>query len=308
VTQDVLLENLHPNYRDHWTLKAEPKVFVYLFDGVYLPDATGRVDAITKALQKIGDNSARPCPNIIVSPPVAENQFHNNADNAPFAFLAHNFPAPLKTVLLANPVFSSSEVSFFVTEFNPAPSNFALALEGLTFKPDNATHIQSLRTLIQNAIVNSNMAMAFLQNLPSLAGNAVALHNILNSVQVECFSLSGKDGDRRVWNVYIDPPTTDNTAYNTWIGILEGLEYIHTDFGCGQARTAKKCSRCKSLDHPKFHCPFPRLAGWNGPAPIDATTPNNNANNNNPCGRGGFRGNGRGGGRGSRRGRGGRAW
>ncbi|RDX55483.1 hypothetical protein OH76DRAFT_1414808 [Lentinus brumalis] len=102
---------------------------------------------------------------------------------------------------------------------------------------------------------------------PDFAGMSpdVAVNEVLDSIRVDTFQLSNGN---YVANVHImRSPTRSMREWRLWVAALRARCFPSFTNGTGRVRYIAPCGGCRSVNHLTHLCPYPRLRGWNGPAP-----------------------------------------
>ena len=186
---------------------------------------------------------------------------------------------------------STSRLMVFFIPFVPPPYSYITTLRGFIFldESDKQTEEAVARTVGETlfsltqgpeptkavkrflAKYNDNIppdVPDLITTLRFLTGTMKV--NRLNLVKREDIG-TGEGQSRPVWNLYIYPPSKDDTAMATWRAIIQDTVFVTTENGAGTTHRAFKCLTCRSINHPNGMCPYPKQPGWI--TPVSTTSP-----------------------------------
>ncbi len=113
---------------------------------------------------------------------------------------------------------------------------------------------------------------------PDFAGlsSDAAFEAILDSLRIDTFQLSNGN---YIANVHITrSPTRSMKIWRRWVATLRARRYPSFAIGTGRVRYIAPCGGCRGVNHLSHLCPYPRVRGWNGPAPGEGVFRDRNRN------------------------------
>ena len=192
-----------------------------------------------------------------------------SAKRNPSSFLIHNLTEKQKQTLLARRgVWSSTNITFRVMPLEPACPDFLFLIKGFT---------DGTEETVYNAVKevwNDAATIAFMDSICNIVPEnlkehaALALQNFKNALRVKLLETKHKGGGLApTFQVYASGASINEDR--TWCQLrsyLASREYAIPFEDPGTiVIPAKECTICHGADHPRGLCPFPNIAGWNGP-------------------------------------------
>ncbi|KAH9049816.1 hypothetical protein EDB83DRAFT_2522707 [Lactarius deliciosus] len=186
----------------------------------------------------------------------------------PLSFLVYNLMSDQADLVLQRHVWSSRAITFHATRFGHSCPNFMFAISGLSTISVKAVHP------IVKQVWESKSTQAFIQSLADqvlveeIEQTRAELTNMLKSLSIT--RLDTKEAGNILkprFNIYAD---SSNISYDIlWSRLRTYLRNKPYTSSMECWGTTDKpnfiCSNCHGVDHPRGLCPFPGLAGWNGP-------------------------------------------
>ncbi|KAI0694017.1 hypothetical protein C8T65DRAFT_699105 [Cerioporus squamosus] len=86
---------------------------------------------------------------------------------------------------------------------------------------------------------------------------------VISSLRIK---IAAAEDEEFVANVYVFPPTDDLGRWREWAAEMRSCRFNIFLNGTGTARKIFWCAGCRGVDHEAGECPFPKMAGWKGPA------------------------------------------
>jgi hypothetical protein len=249
---ETVVTNIDPGQINLWRDVPYPKIFVYLWEASYQPDAGELVQKLKGAiagLLKIPEPS--------VGAPLAASPA-NRRYSAPWCFLVANIPKPAADELLRRQCISTPSVTFFAIPFAPATSTFICTIENLTYAESEIDQVWKL--VVDNISKDERAKACIALENP----HPEALRTIIDSIYLKPLKLAMSGGGfKLVWNIYATPPSQTPNNNRAWRRIISSMTFITALNGAGAARKASMtCNGCKSIDHPTGLCPFPKAGEW----------------------------------------------
>jgi len=248
---------------DVWENYTRGKLFAHPFDDkACIHDLDGVKMKIFTAVMEITKSER-----IGVSPP-RPSQAAIEAGRTPTCFLIYNLTEDESQFLLERSVWSSKNVTFHVTSFNPTCPDFLFSIKGLI-----TNHTDSVYQII-HSVWHDDETGSFLDSIVEdspqgeRANANQAISRFIASMRVTLLPIkrSGNILSPR-FNVYANGSLILTQA--VWLRLsdyLAGRVYASRMLGNGTAEIAPyRCGICRGVDHPKGLCPFPDIKGWNGP-------------------------------------------
>jgi hypothetical protein len=283
-TTDNIFNNLDKIMAAHWSAIKTPKLFIYVWNASYLPDAGRTVQTLASTIARLTKG-----PEPIVSPPAAAN--HTNKKFAmPWCYLVTGLPQDSVDRILKQRCWSTRDITFFALPQTPIIEKFLCGIENLTFPISRADDVvNTIRSTLQST---PNVASFILANHDGIPDDDDPVSTILNSITVQSLEALQSGGiPKLIWNVYATPPTQIPTLHAQWRELIQPLTFQTTLFGKGVVRKQHfNCYACKSIDHPAGLCPFPKIPGWLAPPLIDSKYVPSSLDQNEPSHRGRGRG------------------
>jgi hypothetical protein len=186
----------------------------------------------------------------------------------PSTFLIYNLLELQWHTLLERQVWSSLEITFRVTPILSAQLDFLFSITGLTtLTTDN------MRDMVLNAWQNKETLIVVKESAQTTdtdppMTDVYALEEFLNSMEVKRLNVKEKKGALSPhFNVYTNSKhIQDHNIWGKIQHILASRQYYSTMLGRGTTSIAPfNCGICHRVNHPHGLCPFPEVAGWNGP-------------------------------------------
>lgn len=251
-----------------WFQVEHPKLMVRAFDlsGKDIADKTAAIaERLRASINMIADYSHKDTPPIRVSPP--QPQGGKSSREFPVGFLVHSLPEEIKTLLLSQRIWSTTDITFEALPFHCSnPPELLFCLSGLT-----TSDVGVVRKTVRDVwahddnrhYINDTFSMS---GFPDDELVYKATRDFINSVRVELldFKITGGLSVPR-FNIFATSPTNDAKTWTELRGFLHLLEYPTGLEGCGTAAALYPCQICHSLAHPRGLCPFPHIPKWNGP-------------------------------------------
>ncbi|KAH9048699.1 hypothetical protein EDB84DRAFT_1556684 [Lactarius hengduanensis] len=186
----------------------------------------------------------------------------------PLAFLVYNLTNEQADLVLQRHVWSSRAITFRATHFGHTCPNFMFSISGLGTISVKAVHP------IVKQVWESEATRTFIQSLADQvpeeekAQTRAELDQLMKSLSIT--RLDTKEAGNVLkprFNVYAD---SSNISYDIlWSRLRTYLRNKPYTSSMDTRGTTDKpnfvCSNCHGVDHPRGLCPFPGLAGWNGP-------------------------------------------
>ena len=174
--------------------------------------------------------------------------------------------------------------------FDPPPSSFVTTLKGFVFLHGSDTRTEAAVTeIVANALFSDDnnpelptRVRRFIanhrDNIPhDIINIEDALRYVRTSIAVKRLNLVKRDDvntgggeSHPAWNIYIFPPTTEQTALREWREIIRRTTFITDTNEAGHSARLFNCSVCRSEDHPTGMCPYPTQRGWTAPGPANS--------------------------------------
>ncbi|KAH9159938.1 hypothetical protein EDB89DRAFT_2082711 [Lactarius sanguifluus] len=194
----------------------------------------------------------------------------------PLSFLVYNLMSDQTDLVLQHQVWSSRAIKFRATRFGHTCPNFMFAISGL-----GTISVKDVHTIIKQ-VWESESTRAFIQALAEQVPEEekeqtrAKLDHVLKSMSTT--RLDTKEAGNVLkprFNIYAD---SSNISYDIlWSRLRTYLrDKPYTSSMECRGTTDKPnfvCSNCHGVDHPRGLCPFPGLAGWNGPSKDTGETP-----------------------------------
>ncbi len=164
--------------------------------------------------------------------------------------------------LLRRRVWSFKYISFFPRRRVLELPRWLLAVEG--FLDDNVANIErAIRSTFERPQVRQRIEQMIRANPEySRVPTAEAFRRIMATLRVTVYTL---DNETVVANIYLRSPTQSVKVWRRWIQELRELTFGSYRTAIARVRRVSSCAGCLGVDHPSHLCPFPRMAGWNGP-------------------------------------------
>lgn len=186
----------------------------------------------------------------------------------PSAFLIYNLTEAQRNTLLEKTVWSSVDISFRVALPEPNLPDFLFSIKGFcTLAKD----------LVRNMVAEvwqdeeTQTSLQAISRAASNNGHADSQTNIkafTESLEVKRLDVKER-GNILAPRFNIHAESKYIKDHNVWAQIRDFLasrQYTSNMLGRGTTRVAPyECGICYSVDHPRGLCPFPSVAGWNGP-------------------------------------------
>ncbi|KAF8494743.1 hypothetical protein F5888DRAFT_1636030 [Russula emetica] len=194
---------------------------------------------------------------------------HNEIKDKIFTAIAEIAQSkPQCDLLLKRKVWSSSAITFRITQLNPPCPDFLFTIKGFsTLITEDILDL--VRTVWESENITSVMN-TISETFPDDARTEVinSINDFLASVQVKYLDYK-TIGDilQPHFNVYATGSIIKSD--NIWLYLRDYLAdctYATSMQGQGFTNTAPfHCTLCHGVDHPRGLCPFPDITGWNGP-------------------------------------------
>ncbi|TFK92581.1 hypothetical protein K466DRAFT_595147 [Polyporus arcularius HHB13444] len=200
-----------------------------------------------------------------VVPPEPADGMSRRTRDRPTIWAIRGLTARSVARAVARGTWSSRAISFMAFPRALTIPSWLFMLEG--FLTDNADKIRVaiLRVLREEGIAAWIADMA--SRNPDFEGLSAeeAVNEVLDSLYIDTFQLSNGN---HVANIHIPrSPTRSMREWRRWVAMLRARRYPSFAIGTGRVRYIAPCSGCRSVNHLTHLCPFPRIRGWNGPAP-----------------------------------------
>ncbi|KAI0694975.1 hypothetical protein C8T65DRAFT_698845 [Cerioporus squamosus] len=164
--------------------------------------------------------------------------------------------------ILRRRVWSFRSITFLPHRPDLEIPSWLLALEG--FLEDNVANIETaVRSTFERPQVRERIEQMLRAN-PEYNGIPTdeAFRRVMATLRVTVYTL---DNDTVVANVFLRSPTQSVRVWRRWIQELRELTFGSYRTAIARARRVSACAGCLGVDHPSHLCPFPQMAGWNGP-------------------------------------------
>ncbi len=199
-----------------------------------------------------------------VVPPELEDSNYRRQRNLPSIWAIRGLTPRGTAAAIARGTWSFDTISFMTAPRATPMQSWLFTLEG--YLRGDAQKIQAavMRVLMEDSM--RAWIVDMISANPSFAGWPLgrAFDEVIGSLRVEVIQLGNGN---YVANVHIRSPTRDIREWRRWVADLRSRRYRSFAIGTGRVRQIIQCSGCTSVAHPAHLCPFPRLRGWNGPAP-----------------------------------------
>ncbi|RDX57552.1 hypothetical protein OH76DRAFT_1493681 [Lentinus brumalis] len=248
--------------REVWSDAPNTDVIVQVYNYRYTEDdvLNGRVaEALRWAFEQLSGERG-----FDVVPPEPEEGSSRRQRDMPSIWVIRGLTPRATEHALRRGYWSFPRISFAALPRATAMQNWLFTLEG--FLEGNADKIRAaVLRVLREEDMQTWMAEMIATN-PAYAGWSLrrALEDVFDSVQVETMQLGN---GTHLANVFIRPPTRSLREWRRWVAELRSRRYRSFAIGTGRVRYVSSCSGCTSVSHPTHLCPFPRIPGWNGPAP-----------------------------------------
>ncbi len=248
--------------RELWQDRPGTSILVDVFNYRYSEDdAHNRrvAETLRTALEYITDET-----DFDVVPPEPEEGHRLRARELPTTWAVRGLTQRGVARALEHSTWSFPAISFAVTPRSAVIPTWLFMLEG--FLSDSPRNIRSaLMRVLDEPEMRDWMGRLVAAN-PDFAGwdTDDAVVAVLRSLRTETLQLTNGN---YVTNVYMRSPTRDPREWRQWVAALRERRYRSFANGTGRVRYIAACAGCGGVNHPMHLCPFPRIRGWNGPAP-----------------------------------------
>lgn len=258
------LQHMDSDLVDTWENYPGHKLLAHPFDGKACSrNLDGVKFKIFSAVLEI-TNSQSPG----LSPP-RPSQAAIEAGFTPTCFLIYDLTEDDRQLLLERSVWSSTNVTFHVTSFNPTCPDFLFSIKGFgTNRTEDVCQIV-------HSVWHDDETESFLDTITESfprgerANAKQAISRFIASMWVTLLPVK-QSGNILApqFNVYANGSLILRQA--VWTRLREYLAdrvYASSLLGNGTTEiTPFHCGICRSVDHPMGLCPFPDIKGWNGPS------------------------------------------
>ncbi|RDX45044.1 hypothetical protein OH76DRAFT_1421025 [Lentinus brumalis] len=250
--------------REVWSDAPNTDVLVQIYNYRYTEDdiLNGRIaDALRHAFEQLSGEQG-----FDVVPPEPEDGSSRRQRDLPSIWVIRGL-SPRGTLHATRRGFWSFPYISFAALPRAMPSQeWLFTLEGFLEGNEDKIRAAVLRVLREEGIQQWMAEMV--SDNPGYEGRSTrrALEEIYDSLRVETMQLSN---GTYIANVFIRSPTRNVKEWRRWVAELRSRRYRSFSIGTGRVRYISPCSGCTSVSHPVHLCPFPRIAGWNGPEPGD---------------------------------------
>jgi len=298
-------ENVSPTQIGWWNGDEGAKVPLYRAYGKKRIEDDDEIIQVTNLIQAFLGTTAE----LIIAPPIPEDK-RTKKEDPPHCTLLQGI-SPEQAEILINKVspphllpntntnppsqrfISTAEVTVMIIPFDPPPTSFVTTLKGFMFigKNDAQTETEVAR-IVDTAMFSDDKPA----NLSTRVRRFIANHrdnvpkaiiNIDDVLRFVCLSITvkrlnllkredigtGVGKPTPVWNVYIFPPTKDQSAMREWREIIRKTGFVTAANRLGSTNRIFNCKICLSEDHPAGMCPYPSQRGWIAPTPPPTIAP-----------------------------------
>ena len=214
--------------------------------------------AITEITQSKGVGVSAPSPSVEAT----------QTKRYPSSFLVYNLTEPQQRILLDRGVWSSQAITFRAVPFFPTNPDYLFTIKGFSLNIEDHVH------QLVNGIWHDIDTNTFVQNLVNAAPEqdrttlTTAFRSFRNSLSVTCLNIKERGGALTPrFNVYAKGAAIP--LHTTWLETRRFLAdriYFTPLIGRGTVTLHPyTCGICHGVEHPRGLCPFPDIAGWNGP-------------------------------------------
>lgn len=276
----TITDNQNPDQVALWNQETGAKVLVYKAHGgrIATREEISKVRSLIKTALEIDH-----LPTVATPSPTIER---GRRDSAPICSLVKGILPEKAQLLIEKRFISSPEITIFFIPYSPPPYHFVTTLKGFIFLDEKDKRSEEEVAKVVGETLFSPTAktptttaikriVAFHQdNLPiTLESLDTILSYLRNSVAVRRLNLVKReligtgDGETHpAWNIYIAPPTTNQSILKLWRDIIRKTTFVTNDDGAGRTYKIFRCSTCLSCDHPGGLCIYPSLPEWHAPA------------------------------------------
>ncbi|KAI0703851.1 hypothetical protein C8T65DRAFT_741201 [Cerioporus squamosus] len=248
--------------REIWSDAPNEDVIVQPYNYHYTKDVVlnRRVaDALRWAFEQISGEV-----DFDVVPPELEDGARRRLRNLPSIWVIRGLSPRGTAAATSRGTWSFNTIPFTAAPRTTPMQSWLFTLEGY-LRPD----AQKIQAAVMRILMENSMRAWIIDMIsanPSFADWPLgrAFDEVIGSLQVEVLQLGNGN---YVANVHIRSPTRDILEWRRWVEDLRSRRYRSFAIGTGRVRHVVPCSGCTSVAHPAHLCPFPRIRGWNGPAP-----------------------------------------
>jgi hypothetical protein len=200
-------------------------------------------------------------------------------NRTPSTFLIYNLTDEQCDLLLQRKVWSSSAITFRVTQLNPPCPDFLFTIKGFSTLVIEEI-LEMVHTVWQSEeihVLSDTITEVFPED--DRAAAKTSIRAFINSVRITHLDIKSSGNTLQPhFNVYASGNKIEND--DVWMYLrnyLASCTYGSPLHGEGTTKlTPFHCAVCHGVDHPRGLCPFPATPGWNGPG--TRTYTNNNTN------------------------------
>ncbi|KAH9855821.1 hypothetical protein C2E23DRAFT_882600 [Lenzites betulinus] len=185
-------------------------------------------------------------------------------EDGPSAWMACGYSQQATAVIVEHGVLSyDHNNTYIVYSGSHPPPTYILTLEGLTQKKEEPVVAAICEVLAKEDVLKLTAKTASIDpRCPGIDPMTIAT-TLPRSLRAEMTRLKN---NRVVAHVYLEPPTRDPLAWDTWRNLLCAQEYKHILLpDTVRVRPPQRCFACHAADHDVDTCPLPNVLGWRGP-------------------------------------------
>ncbi|KAH6874108.1 hypothetical protein BKA70DRAFT_1449771 [Coprinopsis sp. MPI-PUGE-AT-0042] len=147
---------------------------------------------------------------------------------------------------------------------NPA---FVAAFPGIPLRNDKPHHKPTVRKAFRTMMEKVRPHVTGFLNvhhdrIPDHIAATKRYNLLLNTLEVEALQTSNKGADSVTWVAYLNPPTSDPTAWEKFAVAVKKLPLLINDYPYYAYRDDYHCSGCHAMNHPSSKCPFRSINGY----------------------------------------------
>ncbi len=264
--------------REIWSDAPNEDVLVHPYNYHYSEDdALNRrvADALRWAFEQITGEV-----DFDVVPPELEDGTHRRLRNLPSIWAVRGLTPRGSMAAIARGAWSFDTISFLTAPRTTPMQSWLFTLEGYLRGDPQKIQAAVMRVLMEDSM--RAWIIDMISSNPSFAGWPLgrAFEEVIGSLRVDVIQLGNGN---YVANVHIRSPTRDILEWRRWVADLRSRRYRSFAIGTGRVRQVIQCSGCRSVAHPAHLCPFPRIRGWNGPAPGEGVFRERGSRSDNRC-------------------------
>ncbi|KAG1827671.1 hypothetical protein EV424DRAFT_1537254 [Suillus variegatus] len=250
-----------------WLKVLHPKILIRVFnhDGKN-PSVKGPIliECLCRAITKIAYFIHQDEQKVKVSPLCPEA--NSVETDQPLSFLIYNISEEMKTLILNQCIWSSTDIFFMVHQFSiNSPPLLLFCLHGFSTTDTNTVNSAIHDTWTEDMTKWDIRDILSECEIPEEKVHIVAW-DFINSLWVECLDFKANGGiSLPCYIIFAVSPTSNPTVWTKLQAYLHSLIYPLELEGSGTAVNFIPCPLCHSITHPHGLCPFPNVPLWNGP-------------------------------------------